>query len=122
MKRLAILLLLTTPALAAPPPGTDLNSPLHHWFHDQHSIKGLWCCDVSDGHILSDEDWRMKLIPAGESDSGYEVRINNEWVPVPQSAMRDPNGGPNPTGHAIAWYLVNEYGATIYCFAPGWQG
>ena len=115
MKRLAILLLLTTPALADPPPNVDLNSPLHKWFHAQHSVNGIWCCDISDGHVLSDEDWRM-------ASDAYEVRINGEWIRVPEKALRDPNGGPNPTGHAIAWYNISEYGVMLYCFAPGWQG
>ena len=115
MKRLALFFLLTTPALADPPPNVDLNSPIHKWFHAQHSVAGVWCCDISDGHVLNDEDWRM-------ASDAYEIRIHGQWIKVPEKALRDPNGGPNPTGHAIAWYNITPYGVMLYCFAPGFSG
>lgn len=102
-------------AAAKPPPGIDLNSPLHHWFHAQHSITGAWCCDISDGHILDDSQWRTH-------GGVYQVKIGNGWVNVPDKARRDPAGGPNPTGHAIVWYNVTPWGIEIYCFAPGFEG
>jgi len=105
---------LATPGFAAPPPSTDLNSPMHAWFERQHSVAGQWCCDIADGHILSESDWRA-------SGGGFEVRINGRWVPVPSHALRDPAGGPNPTGNAIVWYSVSGDLPTIFCFAPGWQ-
>jgi hypothetical protein len=40
---------------------------------------------------------------------------------IPADALRDPNGGPNPTGKAIVWYLKTDYGVHIFCFAPGTQ-
>ena len=115
MTRLAVLIaLFPVMALAAPPPETDLNSSLHWWFERQHSIHGAWCCDLSDGHLLDDQDWRAV-------GAGYEVRIAGVWFPVAESAMRDPSGGENPTGHAIVWYTIPPRGGapTIYCFAPG---
>jgi hypothetical protein len=121
MRLLLVLGLLSAPTQAAPPPGTDLDSPTHKWFHDQYSVKGVWCCDVSDGHLLDDEDWR----PSGHSDekqSGYEVRISGRWLPIPSEAMRDPQGGPNPTHKAVVWYTISEVGVLIYCFAPGYMG
>jgi len=103
---------------ADPPPGTDLTSPLHDWFERQHSIAGAWCCDLSDGHILEDEDWR--ITSTSGNASGYEIHTAGRWVGVPTTAIRDTNGGPNPTGKAIAWYRLDpEYGIRIYCFAPG---
>jgi hypothetical protein len=33
--------------------------------------------------------------------------------------MRDPNGGPNPTGHAVAWWVKTGREIVILCFAPG---
>lgn len=113
--RLAAFLLLTAAAVAAPPPGTDVSSPLHAWFEAQHSVTGAWCCNLSDGHLLDEDDW-------GHDALGYRVRIGGAWVDVPQSAMRDPKGGPNPTGHAIVWYTQGSWGLHVYCFSPGWEG
>src|ERR1700742_5103664 len=81
---------------AAPPPDIDLNSPVHAWFEHQHSVIGNWCCNVADGHILSASDWRI-------SGGRYEVRIDQTWYDVPPTSLRDPSGGPNPTGQAIVW-------------------
>ena len=102
-------------AHAKPPPGADLTTPTAQWFKAQHSMDGSWCCDIADGHLLDDEDWRMK-------NSTYEVRINGEWITIPEKAKRDPNGGPNPTGHAVVWYTIEGTSTGrpfIFCFAPG---
>ena len=100
-------------AKGAPPPGTDLNSALHAWFDRQHNVKGGWCCRLSDGHILADDEWRA-------TGNGYQVKIDGDWFDITPNALRDPVGGPNPTGHAIVWYLKHSgFGVSIYCFAPG---
>ncbi len=99
---------------AKPPPGADLGGDLHMWFERQHSTSGSWCCDIADGHILGDDDWRT----AGAS---YEVRINGRWLAVPNDALRDPAGGPNPTGKAVVWYSPFGVPPKIYCFCPGWE-
>lgn len=114
MHRIALFFVLTVSAVAAPPPGTDLDGPTHAWFAAQHAVNGVWCCDVSDGHLLADDAWR-----AGEG--AYEVLIGGRWYRVPPGALRDPKGGPNPTGHAIVWYAAGAYGVHIFCFAPGFQ-
>jgi len=96
-----------------PPPGTDLNSPLHKWFDNQHSVTGAWCCSISDGHILKSKDWRV-------SGDHYEVWIGGQWRKIKQKMLVNPAGGPNPTGHAIVWYnLYPEGDVQIYCFLPG---
>jgi hypothetical protein len=79
-------------------------------------VAGAWCCDVADGHLLGDDEWRMTLL-------GYQVRINGRWLRVPDDALRDPAGGPNPAGHAIVWYTVDvaDGAVRLYCFAPGWE-
>ena len=102
---------LTLPCQAAPPPGTDLDGPMHAWFERQHSVAGAWCCDLSDGYLLDADDWRAV-------GSRYEVRINGAWLPVPPDAIRDPVGGPNPTGKAIVWRSHGDP-PHIYCFSPG---
>jgi hypothetical protein len=98
--------------LAASPPGADLDGAIHDWFEHQHSVTGAWCCKVADGHILAESDWRT-------SSGHYEVRINNIWLPVPATALRDPLGSPNPTGHAVVWSVRSSNEAVILCFAPG---
>ena len=110
----AVLCLCAATASAAPPPGTDLDSPIHRWFEAQHSVTGAWCCDISDGHVLEDSDW-------GQNGTNYRVRINGAWQLVPDTAMRDPHGGPNPTGKAVVWYTIGDYGLHIYCFSPGFE-
>ena len=97
---------------AAPPPGPL--GPRHAWFAAQHSVSGAWCCNVADGHLLADDDWR-------EDADHYEVRIDGAWHIIPATAIRDPRGGPNPTGRAIVWYAGSGDLIAIYCFAPGFQ-
>jgi len=65
-------LLIALPCLAASPPDTDLNGSLHAWFEHQHSVAGAWCCNVADGHILVESDWRT-------TGSHYEVWIDHAW-------------------------------------------
>ena len=97
---------------AAPPPNPD--PVLHQWFETQHSVAGAWCCDVADGFILSDNDWHQQ-------GDHYEVRIGGQWHPIPADAIRDPHGGPNPTGAAIVWYRGSGEDLRIFCFAPGFE-
>jgi hypothetical protein len=107
-----VLLLFALPCFAAPPPGADLDGPLHAWFEHQHSITGAWCCKVADGHILAESDWRA-------AGGHYEVWIDGTWRPVPATALRDSLGKPNPTGHAVVWWTRVGHETVILCFAPG---
>jgi hypothetical protein len=68
----ALLAVMALPAVAAPPPGTDLSSSNHAWFERQHSVRGSLCCAESDGHVLPPDDWRT-------TGAAYEVRINGHW-------------------------------------------
>lgn len=104
----AVLALLAGVARAEPPPGTDLDGPLHAWFERQHNVNGGWCCDLGDGEILPDDAWRI-------TTNGYEVMLGGAWHDIPPHALRDTAGGPNPTGKAILWHR----GELIFCFAPG---
>jgi hypothetical protein len=100
---------LASDAVSAPPPNAD--PALHAWFDRQRNVRGILCCSIADGHILSDEEWRT-------NGGFYEVYILGEWRQIQPSQLRDPAGGPNPTGRAIVWYTVRER-VIIYCFAPG---
>src|SRR5690348_12379793 len=96
LANLAAAILVVPQCLSAPPPEADLNGPLHGWFEHQHSIIGNWCCKLADGYILNDADWRT-------AGGNYEVRIGRAWYRVPPTSVRDPAGGPNPTGRAVVW-------------------
>jgi hypothetical protein len=105
-------LLIAASCRAAPPPDASLDVHLHSWFEHQHSLSGDWCCNVADGHILAESEWRA-------SGDHYEVWINHVWHIVPATALRDPLGGPNPTGHAIVWWSKVGSEIVIHCFGPG---
>ena len=83
----AVMIAAVGSAHAKPPPGTDPTTPTAQWFKAQHSMDGSWCCDIADGHLLDDEDWRMK-------NSTYEVRINGEWVAIPERQSVIPMAAP----------------------------
>jgi hypothetical protein len=101
-----------TEVVSAPPPDADLSGPLHAWFDRQHNVRGGWCCQLADGHILEGDDWRIV-------GAQYEVRIAGRWHRISDDKLRDPAGGPNPTGKAVVWYVVVGEVVAIYCFAPG---
>jgi hypothetical protein len=70
------LMLFCGPALARDD-GRYANSPLKEWFDHLASGKGL-CCSFADEYVVDDPDW--------ESSNGhYRVRIEDEWVDVPNS-------------------------------------
>lgn len=98
---------------------------LHKWFETQHAVGWVsesgvpiqpWCCDISDGYILEDHEWRMV-------SNTYQVSIRGKWYTIDAQKMVDPSGGPNPTGAAVVWYNVYQVDGNesivIYCFAPG---
>lgn len=81
MKRLAaqICLLLVSSATFARDDGRYAKSPLKPWFESLQSEFGK-CCEDSDAYVVSEPDWK--------SDHGqYRVRIDDEWVLVPDGAV-----------------------------------
>lgn len=92
----------------------DHNRPeLNDWFMGLHSRGKQPCCDGSDATSLDDPDW--------ENNSGhYRVRLNGEWVNVPEDAVIDE---PNRDGRAMVWpYYINGELRGIRCFMPGALG
>ena len=78
------------------------------WFEGLRSGKGP-CCSDADGTALSDVDW--------ESASGhYRVRIDGEWVNVPDEAVITE---PNRIGRTMVWPIRGYLGTSIRCFMPG---
>jgi hypothetical protein len=78
------------------------------WFEGLRSAKGP-CCSDADGTAIADADW--------ESSNGhYRVRIDGEWVEVPDEAVIKE---PNRIGRTMVWPIHGYLGLTIRCFMPG---
>ena len=84
------------------------NAELKAWFDGLKSARGP-CCSDADGTAISDADW--------ESGGGrYRVRIEGEWVDVPEDAVISE---PNRVGRTMVWPIRGYLGLTIRCFMPG---
>jgi len=84
---------------------------LNSWYESLHSGKGP-CCDGSDAKRVDDADWETK-------DGHYRVRIDGEWVDVPNDAVVD---GPNRASRTMVWpYYLNGH-PKARCFMPGSMG
>jgi hypothetical protein len=67
------------------------------------------CCSDADGYFVADVDW--------ESDHGhYRVRINNEWVMVPDGAVITQ---PNKVGRTMVWNYYIDGHPRVRCFLRG---
>jgi hypothetical protein len=96
-------------SLSARDDGRYANSPLKPWFDQLASGKGL-CCSFADGATVEDVDWDTQ-------DGRYRVRLNGQWVVVPDVALVTE---PNRFGPAVVWPYQDVNGATqIRCFLPG---
>jgi len=89
--------------------GRYAGSPLKQWFDQLASGKGL-CCSFADGASVQDVDWDTQ-------DGRYRVRLNGEWIVVPDVAVVKE---PNRFGPAVVWPYKDATGTTqIRCFIPG---
>jgi len=84
------------------------NPELHQWFEKLRSGKGP-CCSDADGSAVSDVDWET-------SGGHYRVRIDGEWIDVPDEAVITE---PNRIGRTMVWPIRGYLGLTIRCFMPG---
>lgn len=101
------LAVLATPVLARDD-GRYANSPLKAWFESLQSEFGQ-CCTNADGYIVFEADW--------ESDRGhYRVRIEGEWVVVPDGAVLRQ---PNRAGPTMVWKHYIDGHPHVRCFLPG---
>jgi len=111
---LAVVALCMTAFVPSDVSGRDLdgryaNNPLHDWFEQLASGKGL-CCSFADGFSIQDVDWDTQ-------EGRYRVRIHGQWIVVPDSAVVTE---PNRFGPAVVWPYDDQDGATqIRCFMPG---
>jgi hypothetical protein len=113
MSRLVVaLLLLTSPALGAPPPpgseDAQVMGPYKDWITSQHDGAGRWCCDIGDGRPVEartqGNHWQAHITPdhfPGETD---------RWQDIPDERIVKSG---NPTGVAILWM----YQGRVQCFA-----
>jgi len=89
--------------------GRYANEPLHAWFDQLASGKGL-CCSFADGVKVEDVDWDTL-------DGRYRVRLHGQWILVPETALVTE---PNKFGPAVVWPYMDAEGTTqIRCFLPG---
>jgi hypothetical protein len=89
--------------------GRFANSPLKPWFDQLASGKGL-CCSFADGVRVENVDWDTQ-------NGRYRVRIQGEWIVVPDNAVVTE---PNRFGPAVVWPYKDSDGVTqIRCFLPG---
>ena len=84
---------------------------LNGWYESLHSGKGP-CCDGSDAKRVDDADWDSR-------DGHYRVRIDGEWVDVPNGAVVD---GPNRAGRTMVWPYYMDGHPKARCFMPGSMG
>jgi hypothetical protein len=91
----------------------DHNKPgLDSWYSGLRSGKGPCCGGPSvDATTLDGPDWETK-------DGHYRVRIEGEWIDVPDDAVLNE---PNRDGRTLVWPLRGYLGITIRCFMPGAQ-
>ena len=117
MIRLLAVALLTFASVTFAKAPESVDPALAPWFHGlKNQISGISCCDMADGHILADSDWRA-------GPDGYEVRIAEKWFALTPDRVL--NGVSNPTGRAVLFYGAGaaEVGlAEIYCFVRPSEG
>ena len=86
----------------------NANPEIKAWFDGLASRKGP-CCSDADGSAVSDVDWET-------SGGHYRVRIEGEWVDVPEEAVITE---PNRVGRTMVWPIRGYLGLSVRCFMPG---
>ncbi|WP_407154973.1 hypothetical protein [Bradyrhizobium sp. STM 3557] len=110
MTSAALLIALTAPPALARDRGQYAGSSpeMKAWFDSLRSGKGP-CCSDADGSAVSDVDWETR-------NGHYRVRIDGEWVDVPDEAVITE---PNRVGRTMVWPMRGYLGISIRCFMPG---
>jgi len=105
-----LLMVLASPIGYARDRGQFANSTpeMRAWFEGLRSAKGP-CCSDADGSAVSDVDWETH-------DGHYRVRIDGQWVDVPDEAVITE---PNRIGRTMVWPIHGYLGVTVRCFLPG---
>ena len=91
----------------------NLPDDIKQWYASQRNKNGSWCCNNADGH---DFYGGYSL----NEDGSVEFDADGAHHRLPAYMVLD---GPNPTGHAVWWYLdLTGGGHMDYCFALGPAG
>ena len=80
------------------------------WYKSQRNAQGQWCCDESDGHPY----YGSYTLNKDGSVTLHLGKGKNHTLPAYMII-----NGPNPTGHAVWWYMESGGKRTDFCFAPG---
>ncbi|HEX5318043.1 MAG TPA: hypothetical protein VFW46_02740 [Stellaceae bacterium] len=99
---LAAAMLITIPAVAAPPSGADPDSPMAQWYHSLKAPDiGGSCCSIAD----------CRPVEARQVGDHWEVLTEEGWLRVlPQRILHQKN----LDGRPIACEVLGE----IRCFVP----
>jgi hypothetical protein len=95
-------------AVQARDDGRYMQSPLKPWFDSLRSGNGP-CCSDAHGFAISDPDWESR-------NRHYRVRIENEWIDVPDDAVI---AQPNRVCRTMVWPIKETLGISIRCFMLG---
>lgn len=83
---------------------------LDSWFMGLQSRTKTPCCDSNEAQRIEDADWESR-------DGHYRVRLDGEWVDVPDDAVVE---GPNKAGPTLVWpYYHDGKLDRVRCFLPG---
>ena len=107
---IGIFLILSTVVLFAHDHRYAVTPQQDTWFRSLNSGKGP-CCggpDI-DGKVLTDNDWETR-------DGKYRVKINDQWVDVPDEAVLKQ---PNLFGPTMIWIFHFNGEVAVRCFIPG---
>lgn len=101
MNLLLALLLSTTLAQAAPPPGADPNSPLAVWLRSLRDVRGVGCCDQADCRRTMIRPTDSGGVEAWIGREEFGPGAPDEWRVVPGPEVRSRES--RPPGVRGAW-------------------
>lgn len=106
-----LLLALVAPAMAAPPVGSDPDSPLATWYRGLVSPALIPCCSIADCRNVPSR-WLADHFEAFIGTAVFGPDSPDAWVKVPDKAVLHLK---NPTGDAVACWHSGE----VLCFVAG---
>ena len=102
----------STAAIARPPDGVKIDPEVHAWFEALVRTDGVHCCGVADCRIASASEVRT-------SQNGFEILLNGEWEPVPDSLVVHRESGPfAATIVCKSHFETTALDEKLYCVVP----
>jgi len=96
-------------AFAKPPPG-PVDPEVHKWFENLVRADGLHCCGAADCRVADPGTVRTGA-------TGYEVILNGEWQPVPDSVVIHRENGPF-AATIVCKSHSEDTNERLYCIIP----